>query len=105
MSTFEIEGCKDETYFTKDQLATSTKDQMPLIEVTAHSFRQFILIEISAQDKIEIKLDFIFPKFDIQQMFINDTCDRMIVKLEFQRVFLYQAKPYKTLGAAGKDIP
>eukprot|EP00347_Sterkiella_histriomuscorum_P010531 403375928 len=105
ISQFKKEGCKNENYFTKDQLATSTKDQMPLIKVSPHSFRQFILIEISSQDKIEIKLDFIFPKFDIQQMFINDACNRMIIRLEFQRVFLYQSIPQQTLGGNVMDIP
>ena len=57
------------------------------------------MLEIIGDDRVEVKLDFIFPKFDEQTVFINDNCDRMIVKLQFSRVFVYKLKQGITKGA------
>ena len=58
------------------------------------------MLEIIGDDRVEVKLDYIFPLFQNEQtVFINDNCDRMIVKLEFSRVFVYKLKARITRGA------
>ncbi|CDW88225.1 UNKNOWN [Stylonychia lemnae] len=82
----------DTQFFTSIQLATSFKGQIPVIEASTHSFKRFLLLDIIDSKTVKVMLDFVFPKFHEQKMFINEQTDRMIVQFEFQRIFIYKLK-------------
>lgn len=48
------------------------------------------MIEVVDSKKVYIALDFIFPKFDTQRMYINKNNNAMIVALQYNRVFYYK---------------
>ncbi|CDW76646.1 UNKNOWN [Stylonychia lemnae] len=90
MSNDDITDCNDNWFFNGVQMATTFEEQIPVIQATPHKFKKFLLVDIEDSMNINVLLEFIFPLFSFQKMFINSSNDRMIIQLEFQRIFIYK---------------